>query len=84
VCCSREGSCQTTRTRARAIVALGAAKALPPGVSRDTLLKMAQVWERLAEQHADNAAPLLRSGDGEQRPAIQQQQQIQPDDEDKN
>jgi hypothetical protein len=73
----------SARYRRLAREAVGAAKALPPGVSRDTLLKMAQVWERLAEQHADNAASLLRSGDGEQRPAIQQQQQVQPEDDKK-
>ena len=71
----------SARYRRLAREALGAANTLPPGVSRDTLLQMAQVWERLAEQHADNTGPLSSTGRADQ-PAMQQQQQVQPDDED--
>jgi hypothetical protein len=43
---------------------------------------MAQVWQRLADEYADSSAPLLRPIESEQ-PAMQQQQQIQPKDDDK-
>jgi hypothetical protein len=39
---------------------------------------MAQVWQRLADEQA--TMPSFSSGDAEQ-PAMQQQQQIQPDDD---
>jgi hypothetical protein len=42
---------------------------------------MAQVWQRLAEEYADSSTPLFRSTESEQ-PAMQQQQQIQPKDDD--
>jgi hypothetical protein len=43
---------------------------------------MAQVWQRLADEYADNSAPLLRPLEGRQ-PVMQQQQQVQPKDDDK-
>ena len=64
--------------------ALGAANAMLPGKERDALLHMADVWERLAKQHADSTTSLLPSVEREQRPVMQQQhqqQQVQPDDE---
>jgi hypothetical protein len=42
---------------------------------------MAQVWQRPAVDHADST-PLLRPIEGE-GPAMQQQQQVQPKDNDK-
>ena len=73
----------SARYRRLAREALGAANAMLPGENRDALLQMAQVWERLAEQHADATGPLLRAAEGEKQPAMQQQQQVQPDDDDK-
>ena len=70
----------SARYRRLAREALGAANALPPGQNRDALLQMAQVWERLADQHADSTGSLLRSFEAEPRSALQQQQQVQPDD----
>jgi hypothetical protein len=43
--------------------------------ARATLLEMAQIWQRLADQQ--NGAPPLRAVE-EFRPVVQQQQQIQP------
>jgi len=43
---------------------------------------MAQVWQRLADEYAGSSAPLFRPIESEQ-PAMQQQQQIQPKDDDK-
>ncbi len=45
-------------------------------------LQMAQVWQRLADEYAGSSAPLFRPIESEQ-PAMQQQQQIQPKDDDK-
>ena len=56
------------------------ANAFPRGDNRNALLQMAESWQRLAGQYA-NATPPFRSGAGEQ-PAMQQQQQVQPKDED--
>jgi hypothetical protein len=60
---------------------LEAARAFPPGEQRGALLQMAQVWQRLADQHEDSTPP-FSAGTGEQ-PAVQQQQQVQPDDDKK-
>jgi hypothetical protein len=68
----------STRYHRLAQEALGAANAMLSGKDRDALLQMAQVWERLARQHADATASLTRP-EGEQQAAMQQQQQIQSD-----
>jgi hypothetical protein len=54
------------------------AEAHPPfSSSRTSLLEMAQVWERLATEETDRIPPVLGSIESE-RPAMQQQQQVQP------
>ena len=59
------------------------AEAHPPfSSSRISLLDMAQVWERLAQEETDRIPPVLGSIEPE-RPAMQQQQQDQPKDEKK-
>jgi hypothetical protein len=59
------------------------AEAHPPfSSSRMSLLEMAQVWERLAQEETDRIPPVLGSIESE-RPAMQQQQQDQPKDEKK-
>lgn len=59
------------------------AEAHPPfSSSRISLLEMAQVWERLAQEEIDTIPPMLGSIEPE-RPAMQQQQQDQPKDEKK-
>jgi len=57
------------------------AQTFPAGERRTVLLQMAQVWQRLAEEYADSSTPLFRPVESEQ-PAMQQQQQIQPKDDD--
>jgi hypothetical protein len=54
----------------------------PHGEHRSALIQMAQVWQRLSEQYADATGPLTEPSTGEQA-AVQQQQQIQPDDDQK-
>jgi hypothetical protein len=54
----------------------------PFSSSRISLLEMAQVWERLAQEEIDRIPPVLGSIEPE-RPAMQQQQQDQPKDEKK-
>jgi hypothetical protein len=46
---------------------------------RDSLLQMAQLWQRLADQHAEATPPV--SQPAAPQPTMQQQQQVQPDDE---
>jgi hypothetical protein len=70
------------RYRRLARECLEIAHTFPAGERRTVLLQMAQVWQRLADEYADASAPLLRPLEGEQ-PAMQQQQQIQPKDDDK-
>jgi hypothetical protein len=41
---------------------------------------MAQVWQRLAEQHADSTERLFPTGQADQL-SMQQQQQVQPDED---
>ena len=50
-----------------------------PGDDRTVLLAMAQLWQRLADQHEKSISLLFHGGASEQ-PAVQQQQQIQPKD----
>jgi hypothetical protein len=57
------------------------AQTFPLGKWRTALLQMAQVWQRLADEgnHGPNREVPLRQPTTEQiRPAVQQQQQIQP------
>jgi len=72
----------STRYRRLARECLEIAHTFPAGERRTVLLQMAQVWQRLADEYADNTAPLLRPLEGE-RPVMQQQQQVQPKDDDK-
>jgi hypothetical protein len=72
----------STRYRRLARECLETAHTFPDGERRTVLLQMAQVWQRLADEYADNTAPLLRPLEGEQ-PVMQQQQQVQPKDDDK-
>jgi hypothetical protein len=59
------------------------AEAHPPfSGSRTSLLEMAQVWERLAQEETDRTPPVPGSIEPEQ-PAMQQQEQHQPKDEKK-
>ena len=71
----------STRYRRLARECLEIAQTFPAGERRTVLLQMAQVWQRLAEEYADSSAPLFRPIESEQ-PAMQQQQQIQPKDDD--
>jgi len=72
----------STRYRRLARECLEIAHTFPAGERRTVLLQMAQVWQRLADEYADNTAPLPRPLEGE-RPVMQQQQQVQPKDDDK-
>jgi hypothetical protein len=69
------------RYRQLAAECLDVAANFPRGDHRDALLQMAQVWQRLADQY--NEATLPFSQPAAEQPAIQQQQQIQPDDDKK-
>ena len=71
----------STRYRRLARECLEVAHTFPAGERRTVLLQMAQVWQRLADEYAHTSAPLLRPVESEQ-PAMQQQQQIQPKDDD--
>jgi hypothetical protein len=59
---------------------LEVAYTFPSGDNRAVLLQMAQVWQRLADQHEDSTFLLIQPDAG-QRPVMQQQHQIQPDDD---
>jgi len=76
---------ETSAQRYRRLAAecLDVANNFPLGEHRDALFQMAQVWQRLANQHQHATPAFSPSGIGEQQPAMQQQQQIQPED-DKN
>ena len=60
----------------RARECLKIARTLPVGERRTVLLQLAQVWQRLADNHEDGAAapPAVEGA----RPVVQQQQQVQP------
>jgi len=67
--------------RRRAQVCLEMARTFGDHNARVTLAHMAEVWTRLADKlDADQTIGTLKGGD-EQRPAVQQQQQIQPKDD---
>jgi hypothetical protein len=76
------GESPSMRYRRLAEEALDVAKNFPLGEHRDALLQMAQVWQRLSDSYADATTSLLTPIQREQ-PAMQQQQQIQPDDDKK-
>jgi hypothetical protein len=61
---------------------LEVAYTFPAGEQRTALLQMAQVWLRLADEYAD-ATVSVRPTIERERPAMQQQQQIQPKKDDK-
>ena len=69
------------RYRELAQKALEVAGTFAPGKQRDALLQMAQVWQRLAFQYGEATPPF--SLPVAEQPAMQQQQQIQPDDDKK-
>src|SRR5262249_12688929 len=62
--------------------ALEVANTFGPGEQRGVLLRMAQVWLRLAHECSGATWPFSRPGVSEQ-PAMQQQQRVQPDDDEK-
>ena len=70
----------SARYRRLAKECLEVAYTFPDGVRRTVLLQMAQVWQRLADERADSTE--LQPMQAE-RPAMQQQQQTQPDDDKK-
>ena len=70
------------RYRRLAEECLDVAANFPHGEHRNALIQMAQVWQRLSEQYADATGPLTAPSKGEHA-AVQQQQQIQPDDDQK-
>lgn len=74
----RESETPTERYRRFGWECLEIAYTFPPGDDRTVLLAMAQLWQRLADQHEKSISLLFRVGAGEQ-PAVQQQQQVQPD-----
>jgi hypothetical protein len=71
------------RYRRLAEECMTAAAGLPPGEQRDTLIQMAQVWQRLAEQNDRGTSPYSLSAAATEQPVMQQQQQVQPDDDKK-
>jgi hypothetical protein len=70
----------SARYRRLAKECLEVACTFPDGVRRTVLVQMAQVWQRLADERADSTGlqPIQAK-----RPAMQQQQQTQPDDDKK-
>ena len=70
--------------RRRAQQCLGMVAAFRDGEARASLSYMAQVWLRLADNYQD-ANKVIGAPDEavEVRPAVQQQQQVQPKNEDK-
>jgi hypothetical protein len=66
------------RYRRLAEECLEVAYTFPKGERRTVLVQMAQVWQRLADEHASSAAmPLVSRADGHAAP-MQQQQQMHP------
>jgi len=74
---------ETTAERYRRLAAecLDVAHNFPLDDTRDALLQMAHVWQRLGDQYDDATPPFSRSA--AEQPAMQQQQQVQPDDDKK-
>jgi hypothetical protein len=71
------------RYRRLARESLEVANTFPQGEQRDAFLQMAQVWQRLADQHAVSTPPFFQAGSPAQ-PVMQQQQQVQSEDEEKS
>jgi hypothetical protein len=71
----------SARYRRLAEECMTAAAGLPPGEQRDTLIQMAQVWQRLAEENDKGTPPFSLSAAATEQPAMQQQQQVQPKDD---
>lgn len=71
------------RYRRLARECLEAANTFAPGEQRDALIQMAQVWQRLADEHDDSTPPFSLSAAAVEQPSIQQQQQIQIHNDDK-
>jgi hypothetical protein len=62
---------------------LAVARTMSEGEGRTTLLEMAQLWHRLADDYAGSTVSLRPSVVTEQ-PTMQQQQQRQPNDDKKD
>jgi len=71
------------RYRRLAEECLEVAYTFPDGDRRTVLVQMAQVWQRLADEHASSATtPLFSRAEGQAAP-MQQQQQIHPGEDQK-
>jgi hypothetical protein len=71
------------RYRRLAEECLQVAYTFPEGDRRTVLVQMAQVWQRLADEHAGStSAPLFSGAEGQAAP-MQQQQQIPPEEDKK-
>jgi len=57
---------------------LETANTFPRGQQRDALIQMAQVWQRLADQHEGSTMTLSPPSGAGARSTMQQQQQVQP------
>jgi len=71
----------SARYRRLAQECLETARTVTTEETRATLVEMARAWLRLAEQQEVAAPP--HSPSEQSRPAVQQQQQVQPKDDDK-
>jgi hypothetical protein len=74
---------QGERYRCLARECLAVAKTMPEGKDRTIVLEMAAVWHRLANEYA-GATMLLFEPTQSEQPAMQQQQQIQPENDKKD
>jgi len=70
----------SVRYRRLAAECLEVGSTFPLGDRRTVLVQMAQVWQRLADDHEASTPPLLRPHAGAS-PTLQQQQQGQPRDD---
>jgi hypothetical protein len=77
-----EGEHPTARYQRLARQCLEVANTFGPGEQRTALLHMAEVWQRLANDYEQSTAALFQPNAGE--PAMQQQQQIQPENDKKD
>ena len=77
-----DGESPAARYRRRAQECLEIAPTIQDPDSRASLIDMARVWLRLAATYVDATASLFPAPETEQ-PAVQQQQQIQPKNDDK-
>jgi hypothetical protein len=79
----RDSQSPAERYRRLARECLKVANTFPQDEQRDALLQMAQVWQRLADQYKDSTPAFSLSAAAAEQPAVQQQQQIQPDEDKK-